>query len=242
MQSQSPITSTTGTPVVRIKAAKRIKPVVVTITKPDGLSLRTWHADARGNTVLNNFFDVPGEDYVRGWDAGRRAAAELFAVIKAQPRSGEQKCGLRLCDLLPDVEKAMADCATGNRPSRKGAALGFLSVLDAAIKFTVHNADMQGFVQRELARSQAWRLEDAEREAAKRVAFVARMQGARKAKRTAKAIAAMQKGTDAMDMVPPYAVYANGVMVATHDTEEQAEECYARLRQQRIDAKKVVTA
>ena len=45
-----------------------------------------------------------------------------------------------------------------------------------------------------------------------------------------------------MDMVPPFAVYADGVVIATHDTEEQADECYARLRQRRAEAKKAVAA
>lgn len=190
MQSQSTITPAAGIPAVSVKAAKRTKPVVITITKPDGLSFRTQHIDARGHSVLDNFFDVPAEDYGSGWDTGRRAAAELLAVIKAQPRNGEPMFGRRLSDLLPDVGKALADCATGNDPDRKGAALGFLSVLDAAIKFAVQNADMQAYVQRELDRSEGWRLQAAERKAAERVEFVARMQAGRKAKRAAKAVAA----------------------------------------------------
>ena len=184
--NQSITTSIRGTAAVRVKAAKRIKPGV-TITKPDGLSFRTRHTDARGKAVLDNFFDVPAEDYCTGWDTGRRAAAELLASVKAQPRDGMPMFGRRLRDLLPDVEKALADCATGNTPDRKGAALGFLSVLDAAINFAVHNADMQAYVQRELDRSEVRRLQSIECEAAERVEFVARMQAARKAKRDAKA-------------------------------------------------------
>ena len=167
------------------------KTAVITITKPDGLSFRTRHTDARGNLVMDNFFDVPVEDYGSGWDTGRRAAAELFAFIKAPSHSGEQACGLQLVDLLPDVANALADRAAYGLPSRRGAALGFLSVLDAAIKFAVQNADMQAYVQRELDRAEVWRLKDAEREATKRTEFVARMQAARKAKREAtKSVAA----------------------------------------------------
>lgn len=33
-----------------------------------------------------------------------------------------------------------------------------------------------------------------------------------------------------MDMIPPYTVYVDGVPVATHVTEEEAEDHYAQLR------------
>ena len=181
--------SATAVPAVRVKTSKRTKPVVIKITKPHGLSFRTRHTDVRGNILAENAFDVPPENYERGWDTGRRAAAEFLAVLKVKPGNGEQPYGLRLRDLLPDVGKAMAEFEKGNRPDREGAALGFLSVLDAAIKYAVHNADMQGYVQRELDSSEAWRLKDAEREAANQVELVERVQAARKAKRAAKATA-----------------------------------------------------
>ena len=194
MQSQSPATSTpstTGTTALRVKAPRRTtKPAVFSITKPSGLSFHTRHLDARGHTLLESAFDVPLEDYDHGWDTGRRAAAELLACIKARPRDGMPMFGCRLSDLLPDVEKAQAEHATGDSPSRRGAALGFLSVLDAALQFAAHHADMQGFVRRELEEAENWRLKEVERKAAQRVEFVARMQAARKAKRAAKAVAA----------------------------------------------------
>ena len=191
MQSQSPDTSTTGTTALRVKAPRRTtKPAVFRITKPSGLSFHMRHLDARGNTLLDNAFDVPLEDYDHGWDTGRRAAAELLACIKARPRDGMPMFGCRLSDLLPDVEKAQAENATVDSPSRRGAALGFLSVLDAALQFAAHHADMQGFVRRELEEAENWRLNEVERKAAQRVEFVARMQAARKAKRAAKAVAA----------------------------------------------------
>ena len=171
-------------------AKPRIKPVVIAITKPSGLSFHTRHLDARGNALSDNAFDVPLEDYDHGWDTGRRAAAELLACIKARPRDGMPMFGCRLSDLLPDVEKAQAENATVDSPSRRGAALGFLSVLDAALQFAAHHADMQGFVRRELEEAENWRLKEVERKAAQRVEFVARMQAARKAKRAAKAVAA----------------------------------------------------
>ena len=180
-------TPITGTPAVST-ITRRTKPAVVTITKPSGLSFHTRHTEVRGNAVLENAFDVPPEGYDYGWDTGRRAAAELLASIKAAPRDGMPMFGRRLSDLLPDVEKAMAERTTGDTPDRRGAALGFLSVLDAAIQFAAHNADMQSYVQRELDRSEARRLREVERKAAERVEFVARMQAARKAKREARAV------------------------------------------------------
>lgn len=33
-----------------------------------------------------------------------------------------------------------------------------------------------------------------------------------------------------MDMIPPYTVYVDGAPVATHATEEEADELYAQLR------------
>ena len=226
---------------LRRVAKPRIKPVVIATTKPNGLSFHTRHLDARGNALSDNAFDVPLEDYDHGWDTGRRAAAELLASIKGKPHDGTPMFGCRLADLLQDVEKAQAERTTGDSPSRRGAALGFLSVLDAAIQFAAHNADMQGYVQRELDRSEACRLREVERKAAERVEFVQRMQTARKAKREARSTSIMPTGIG-MDMVPPFAVYADGVVIATHDTEEQADECYARLRQQRAEAKKAVAA
>ena len=173
----------TVAPAVRVKAPRRAKPVVASIIKPGGLSFHTRYIDARGYTLSDNAFDVPLEDYGHGWDTGRRAAAELLAVLKTNPNNGEPAMGLRLSDLLPDVAKALAERAHGDTPAHKGAALGFLSVLDAAIKFAAHNSDMQGYVQRELDRSEAYRLREVERKAAERVEFVQRMQAARKAKR-----------------------------------------------------------
>ena len=240
MQSQSPATSTTGTTAVST-ITRRSKPAVVRITKPSGLSFHARHIGARGYAIQENAFDVPLEDYDHGWDTGRRAAAELLAAIKAAPRDGMPMFGWRLSDLLPDVEKAMAERKTGDTPGRRGAALGFLSVLDAAIQFAADNADMQAYVQRELDRAEVQRLQRSKREAAERVEFVARMQAARKAKRAARAVVVGMRGIG-MDMIPPFAVWADGVLVATHDTEEQAEDCYARLRQQRADVKKAVAA
>ena len=185
----TPTTSITGTPAVST-ITRRTKPAVVRITKPSGLSFHTRHIGARGYAIQENAFDVPLEDYDHGWDTGRRAAAELLAAIKAAPRDGMPMFGWRLSDLLPDVEKAMAERKTGDTPDRRGAALGFLSVLDAAIQFAAHNSDMQSYVQRELDRSESYRLREVERKAAERVEFVARMQAARKAKRAAKAVAA----------------------------------------------------
>ena len=180
----------TAAPAVQVKAPSRTKPAVVRITKPSGLSFHTRHLDARGNALSDNAFDVPLEDYDHGWDTGRRAAAELLAVLKTNPNNGEPAMGLRLSDLLPDVAKALAERAHGDTPAHKGAALGFLSVLDAAIKFAVHNSDMQGYVQRELDRSEAYRLREVERKAAERVEFVQRMQAARRAKRETVGVAA----------------------------------------------------
>ena len=185
----TPTTPAKGTPAVST-ITRRTKPAVVRITKPSGLSFHTRHTDGRGNAVLDNAFDVPPESYDYGWDTGRRAAAELLASVKAHPRDGMPMFGRRLSDLLPDVEKAMAERTTGDTPDRRGAALGFLSVLDAAIQFAAHNSDMQSYVQRELDRSESYRLREVERKAAERVEFVARMQAARKAKRAAKAVAA----------------------------------------------------
>ena len=153
---------------LRRVAKPRIKPVVIATTKPNGLSFHTRHLDARGNALSDNAFDVPLEDYDHGWDTGRRAAAELLASIKGKPHDGTPMFGCRLADLLQDVEKAQAERTTGDSPSRRGAALGFLSVLDAAIQFAAHNADMQGYVQRELDRSEACRLREVERKAAER--------------------------------------------------------------------------
>ena len=181
--NQSITTPATSSTAVRVKAPRRTKPAVVRIAKPSGLSFHTRHTDARGNAVLGNAFDVPLERYDYGWDTGRRAAAELLAVLKTNPNNGEPAMGLRLSDLLPDVAKALAERTHGDTPARKGAALGFLSVLDAAIKFAVHNADMQGYVQRELDRSESYRVREVERKAAERVEFVQRMQAARKTKR-----------------------------------------------------------
>lgn len=182
-------TTPTGNTAVS-SITRRTKPVVVRVTKPSGLSFHTRHTDVRGYAVLDNAFDVPPENYDYGWDTGRRAAAELLAVLKTNPNNGEPAMGLRLSDFLPDVATALAERTHGDTPARKGAALGFLSVLDAAIKFAVHNADMQGYVQRELDRSESYRVREVERKAAERVEFVQRMQAARKAKRAGKAVAA----------------------------------------------------
>jgi len=228
---------------ISARTVRRLDTPALPATKrvPGLLSATHEVTTARSYASSVNAFDVPLESYDYGWDTGRRAAAELLAVLKTNPNNGEPAMGLRLSDLLPDVAKALAERAHGDTPARKGAALGFLSVLDAAIKFAVHNSDMQGYVQRELDRSEAYRLREVERKAAERVEFVQRMQAARKAKREAQSTSIMLTGIG-MDMVPPFAVYADGVVIATHDTEEQADECYARLRQQRAEAKKAVAA
>lgn len=41
--------------------------------------------------------------------------------------------------------------------------------------------------------------------------------------------AVLNPGTVGMDMVPPYAVYLNGEVVATHDSEHAANELFNKL-------------
>lgn len=173
----------------RLKLRQHVaQPVVVRAdgnrVKPLGLSFTTSTITARGAWVAYNHFDVPAQEYGAGSITGYRCAAELLAAL-------ERGYGPHID--VPSIVREAAAAArlrSGTAPSRKGAAVAFLSVVEEAMKFLAQNAQHAKHLSQKIAEAESVNAQFDELQAERRAAFVERMRAGRAAKRAAQEVSA----------------------------------------------------
>jgi len=99
----------------------------------------------RGRHVDRNWFDVPDQTYGEGWITGMEAAAQLLDALRANRNSG--------FDVLPVLEaaaQALIESRGGlfeDKPCRRGAAAGFLRMIEASLRYAADSADLGDWVR-----------------------------------------------------------------------------------------------
>ena len=144
-----------------------------------GLSFTTRTLSRSGHSKGFNYFDVPSEDYLEGRKTGYRCGAELLAAY-------ERGYG-PLINLMPIIEAAVdATKGSTSRESRRGAACGFLNVIEEAVKFLAKHGQYANWLTRKIDFEESITASIAKREAQEKAAFVERMRQARAAKRVSR--------------------------------------------------------
>lgn len=139
----------------------------------------------RGRHVDRNWFDVPNQTYGEGWITGMEAAAQLLDALRANRSSG--------FDVLPVLEAAAQvltesrDSVTDDRPCRRGAAVGFLRMIEASLRYAADSADVGAWIRAQREEHERMATVIAERRRVERMmrgrAFAERMRTARAARR-----------------------------------------------------------
>jgi len=153
----------------------------------DGLPFITSTYTKRGRLLTYNGFDVSAESYGDGWLKGMAAAAQLMDALK------EGREDFNLSVVIEDAVKASVEERCSADSGRRGAADGFLSMIEAMLRGAARDHGSAWIRQRREEEAQ-WQAEhearrDAERRQRNR-AFAARMQAAKQAKRHAAGVRA----------------------------------------------------
>lgn len=145
---------------------------------PRGISLPIpclpFVTDRRGRKPARCWFDAPAEGYEAGFLTGYRAFGQYMAALQG---------GVNFYQRGPvaEVFAVLAQSAKPG-PDRKGAALGFALALERWLRFTSTCPDHQVMVANMLQSAIDFNARQVEAAAARKSAFVSRMQAARQAK------------------------------------------------------------
>lgn len=125
-----------------------------------------------------NYFDVPAQSYGDGWSTGMEAAAQFMDALRDNPRRDFALW------VLEEVAKAAGE---ESEESRRGAAVGFLRMIEAMLRAAARDYDGGRWIRERREEHDLCRaaLQEKEREMnAERAAdFIARMKAAKQAKR-----------------------------------------------------------
>lgn len=134
------------------------------------------YTKSRGQVVECDLFNVPlDEDYGAGNLTGMRLAAEFMQAIKcASP-------GLPRFDALGVITDACVALGEDGNP-RRGAAVGFLRMLESFLMFAATRCDHQGHVARAVERHLEFDRKQAADIKQEKLDFVRRMEIAKAAK------------------------------------------------------------
>lgn len=152
----------------------------------------------RGRYIETNWFDVPDQTYREGWSTGMEAAAQLLDAMRANRT--------RDFDVLPVLEaaaQALIESRGGlfeDKPCRRGAAAGFLRMIEASLRYAADSADLGDWVR---AQREEYERMSAVSEGRRRVERV--MRGREFAERMRTARAERRRLRDADDRVSPAA-------------------------------------
>lgn len=156
-------------------------------TEHDGLPFITSTYTKRGRLLTYNGFDVSAASYDDGWLKGMETAAQLMDALK------EGREDFNLSVVIEDAVKASIEERGSVHSGRRGAADGFLSMIEAMLRGAAR--DYGGAWIRKHRDEQAqWLAEhEARREAQRQErnrTFAARMKAAKQAKRHAAGVRA----------------------------------------------------
>ncbi|MEO6410241.1 MAG: hypothetical protein ABIO45_16015 [Burkholderiaceae bacterium] len=134
----------------------------------------------RRDFAKDNYFAVPREDYVTGNVTGMRVAKELMAYMERA-----QRAPAILPSIFRDVAVALAEDHQDGL-GRRGAAVGFISVIESMLLGAARAFDHGKYCQRRITELEGYSAEYAQRQADEKVAFRARMVAGKRAKRAAR--------------------------------------------------------
>lgn len=145
------------------------------------LSFTTDTVSARGAWIESSHFDVPDEDYGAGNITGYRCAGELLEAL-------QRGYGPHI-DVRAIIREASSIVFAGVfKPSRHGAAVGFMEVVSEAVKFLACHSRHSAFIASKIEAAERYQTFTRECEAKEKAAFVERMRQARAAKRAAREV------------------------------------------------------
>jgi len=205
-----------------------------TMRLPGALSFTHSTTTARGRRLTANYFDTTPMTYYEGRREGQRRAGELLAHIKAR-----KTIPLLVWEVVAAAIGCKLPSPTWAKPSTANVSSAFLDVLVQMIESAAHNLDHEGFIERAMAKSLKDGIGMAEYERDRHQKAAVKATTTRKARREAKAGTATPKGAGASETAP-FIVWTHDGIVSTHETEEQALDCQARIvALQRAEAKEV---
>lgn len=138
----------------------------------------------RGRHIERNYFDVPDQTYGDGWSTGMEAAAQFVDALRDE---GESRFDPLM--VLEAVAQVLVETHGGayDRPSRRGAAAGFLRMIEASLRWAAKSADLGDWIRAQREAYERSHAELVERERVERLArareFVERMRTAKAARR-----------------------------------------------------------
>lgn len=152
------------------------------VTKRGALSCITEKWTTEGRYVGSTYFDVPAETYGAGNLTGLRIAAEFMREAEtANPRRND------LFEVMKDAFGALGapDAAFG----RRGAAVGFSSVIEEYVLAAARTFQHEKFIAQRIEWLVDYEREYAERVKAEKMEFARRMEIAKAAKARARRVA-----------------------------------------------------
>lgn len=131
--------------------------------------------DNRGRQVGVEWFDVRRESYRDGHRTGYAVFGDFMRWVRSGEANHIQMRAVvdRTFSLLFDDEEV------GSAIGRRGAAVGFITLLMSALRFGSIHMDFESFVASQVAEFDAQRQADREDEAERRADFVRRMREAK---------------------------------------------------------------
>lgn len=148
------------------------------VTERGPLSCISFKKTKRGRYVGFSYFDVPAESYGDGCLTGVRLASELMDHIK----SGEQGF-----DMLSVIEGAVEALDPAHiEHSRRGAAVGFLRMIEKVLFACARAGIHEAFIEREISQVLDVRRKLEQDAAIARAEFVSRMKSAKAEKKRAR--------------------------------------------------------
>lgn len=149
----------------------------------DDLSFITITYSRRGKPLSTDFFDVPEQTYGDGWSTGMEVAAQLMDALR-KARGG--------FDVLSVIEAAAESAAAGrghdpDALDRRGAAVGFLRMIEAVLWEASKSTDFGAWIREERDAHDRRQSEFLEQQRLRRQArgreFTERMRAAKAARR-----------------------------------------------------------
>jgi hypothetical protein len=104
----------------------------------NGLSFVTQIHDKHGEYISTCFFDVPQETYEAGWHTGMRIAAEFMAAMQ------KKTLKINALDVMREAARATEEDVNG--VNRRGAAVGFLRMLEDMLLWSAITAPHKTYI------------------------------------------------------------------------------------------------
>jgi hypothetical protein len=167
-----------GSPIASASAGRKASANLprTRVVRVAGVSFITDTLDRRDRLVSRDHFDVPHEEYGAGCRTGVVIFGEFMAMLRAHQGDSALSHALDVVKAAVQVlESTQTPPYVVGRFDQRGAAVGFLRYVELALFGAAKILDVDGWVQRELARSDRYAKERDERKRNEKAEFVRRM-------------------------------------------------------------------